>query len=53
MDIVYAVILAIGARHNAPATVQPRPTVTQPGSLKDIPQPLPYVLDEQKWGPGR
>ena len=53
MDLVYALLIALGLRHNAPARVQPLPLVIQPGTLRDIPDPLPYVLESYEWGAGR
>lgn len=52
MDLILATIIALGLRHNTPAPVPP-PAVMQPGTVRTIPDPLPYVLDEQDWGPSK
>lgn len=51
MDILYAIIVALGLRHTAPGTVKPLPLVIQPGTVETIPDPLPYVLESYEWGP--
>jgi hypothetical protein len=51
MDILYALLIALGLRHNAPGTVKPLPLVIQPGTVETIPDPLPYVLESYEWGP--
>lgn len=46
MDLLAALALWLGSpelRHEAPLKVAP-------GTLQNIPQPLPYVLSEQEWG---
>ena len=51
MDFLYALIVTIGLRHNAPAKTLPM--VMQPGTIQTIPMPLPYVLENYEWGPTR
>lgn len=52
MDLVYALLIALGLRHDAPL-VKPLPLTVQPGELRNIPDPLPYVLESYAWGAGR
>lgn len=48
MDIVYALLIALGLRHEAPAVVYHAPVKTLPLVVENDPA---VVLDTWHWGP--
>ena len=52
-DLIFALALLLFGRDGAVVPLRPAPLVIQPGTLETIPEPLPYVLYAEDYGPGR
>jgi hypothetical protein len=48
MDLVYAILVALGTRHIAPAQLMPM--VIHPGTAQDLPQVPKDAIAVERWG---